>query len=359
MDPLARRRLGLTQVEVTQLGFGGAGLGDLFEVIPEAQAAATLQAAWDAGIRYYDTAPWYGLTQSEHRFGRALYRRPRADFVLSTKVGRTMHAVHHAETYDRGIWSGGLPFQVRFDYSYDGVMRSFEDSLQRLGLPRIDLLVIHDLDIQYHRTDKRVEALLTELHNGGARALAELRAAGRIGGFGAGINELGMIPRYLNLIDVDFFLVALPYTLLDQQVLDSEFPRCAAKGIGFVIGAVFASGILATGAVQGALRLFARNTGDAGEGGAHRGGVCAPRCADCDSGVAIPVGPSFGRLGDSRRSVVRAREAERCRIPSHGSVGALGGAETRRPAAGRRTDAVACGRSKGLPSDQGADTENP
>ena len=101
MDPLARRRLGLTQVEVTQLGFGGAGLGDLFEVIPEAQAAATLEAAWDAGIRYYDTAPWYGLTQSEHRFGRALYRPPRRDFVLSTKVGRTMNAVYHAETYDR------------------------------------------------------------------------------------------------------------------------------------------------------------------------------------------------------------------------------------------------------------------
>ena len=107
MDPHVRRRLGLTQVEVTQLGFGGAGLGDLFEVIPEAQAAATLEAAWDAGIRYYDTAPWYGLTQSEHRFGRALYRQPRRDFVLSTKVGRTMHAVHHAETYDRGFGPAG------------------------------------------------------------------------------------------------------------------------------------------------------------------------------------------------------------------------------------------------------------
>ncbi|HEY1934031.1 MAG TPA: aldo/keto reductase [Acetobacteraceae bacterium] len=257
MDPLARRRLGRTQVEVTQLGFGGAGLGDLFEVIPEAQAAATLQAAWDAGLRYYDTAPWYGLTQSEHRFGRALYRRTRSDFVLSTKVGRTMHAVHHAETYDRGMWSGGLPFRVRFDYSYDGVMRSFEDSLQRLGLPRIDLLLIHDLDLQYHATPARVEALLTELHNGGARALEELRTDGRIGGFGAGINEVGMIPRFLDLIDVDFFLVALPYTLLDQPVLDSEFPRCAEHGIGFVIGAVFASGILATGAVQGARYAYA------------------------------------------------------------------------------------------------------
>src|SRR5580658_2733166 len=226
MDPFARRRLGRTDVHLTQLGFGGAGLGDLFEVIPEHQAAATLQAAWDAGIRYYDTAPWYGLTQSEHRFGRALYRQPRRDFVLSTKVGRTMHAVHHAETHDRGIWAGGLPFRVRFDYSYDGVMRSFDDSLQRLGLSRIDLLLIHDLDTQYHQTHARVKALLTELHNGGARALAELKADGRIGGFGAGINETGMIPRFLDLIDVDFFLVALPYTLLDHQVLDSEFPRC-------------------------------------------------------------------------------------------------------------------------------------
>src|ERR1700728_4210261 len=258
MDPLARRRLGRTQVEVTQLGFGGAGLGDLFEVIPEAQAAATLQAAWDAGIRYYDTAPWYGLTQSEHRFGRALYRQPRRDFVLSTKVGRTMHAVHHAETYDRGMWSGGLPFRVRFDYSYDGVMRSFEDSLQRLGLPRIDLLLIHDLDIAHHASDAKVTAYLTELHDGGFRALVELKQAGLIRGIGAGINELGMMPRFLDLMDIDFFLVALPYTLLDTDVLDSEFPRCVERGVGFVIGAPFASGILATGAAGGARHRFAR-----------------------------------------------------------------------------------------------------
>ncbi len=257
MDPLAHRRLGRTNVELTQLGLGGAGLGDLFEILPDVQASATLQAAWDAGIRYYDTAPWYGLTQSEHRFGRALYRQPRKDFVLSTKVGRTMHAVHHNEAHYRGMWSGGLPFHVRFDYSYDGVMRSFEDSLQRLGLPRVDLLVIHDLDLQYHRTPQRVDAFLTELHNGGARALAELKTAGLIEGFGAGINEHGMIPRFLDLIDVDFFLVALPYTLLDQQVLDSEFPRCAEQGIGFVIGAPFASGILATGSVQGARYAYA------------------------------------------------------------------------------------------------------
>jgi D-threo-aldose 1-dehydrogenase len=252
MDPLARRTLGRTGVQLTQLGFGGAGLGDLFSVLPEAQATATVQAAWDAGIRYFDTAPWYGRGQSEHRIGRVLYQQPRAEFVLSTKVGRTLHPVHKCEAFQRGMWSGGLPFQERFDYSYDGVMRSFEDSLQRLGLTRIDLLLIHDLDMQYHRTEARVSAYMAELFTGGWRALARLKEEGVIRGIGAGINELGMMPRFLQMMPLDFFLVALPYTLLDQDVLDEEFPLCERHGCGFVIGGVFASGILATGAVPGA-----------------------------------------------------------------------------------------------------------
>ncbi|MGD0431082.1 MAG: aldo/keto reductase [Acetobacteraceae bacterium] len=257
MDPLARRELGRTGIEVTQLGFGGAGLGDLFDVVEDTDASATLRAAWDAGIRYYDTSPWYGRGQSEHRFGRALYRRPRAEFVLSTKVGRLFSACRDAESFEHRFWRGGLKFEHRFDYSYDGVMRSFEDSLQRLGLPRIDLLLIHDLDISHHGTKAKVTAYLTELHNGGFRALMELKQAGVIGGIGAGINEVGMMPRFLDLMDVDFFLVAMPYTLLDTDVLDAEFPRCVARGVGFVIGAPFASGILATGAVQGARYRYA------------------------------------------------------------------------------------------------------
>ena len=257
MDPLARRTLGRTGVALTQLGFGSAGLGDLFSVLSEAEATATVAAAWEAGIRYFDTAPWYGRGQAEHRVGRVLYPHPRADFVLSTKVGRTLHAFHDAERFDRGMWAGGLPFEVRFDYSYDGVMRSFEDSLQRLGLPRIDLLVIHDLDLQYHQRGERVQALLHELFTGGWRALSELKRAGLIRGIGAGINERGMIPRFLDLMEIDFFLVALPYTLMEQAVLDAEFPRCAAEGVGIVIGGVFASGILATGAVPGAKHNYA------------------------------------------------------------------------------------------------------
>lgn len=249
---LPTRPLGRTGVELSVLGFGAAPLGELFTTMTDAEAQATLDAAWDAGIRYFDTAPWYGRGQSEHRVGRGLYMRPREKFVLSTKVGRTLHAARDERNFDRGFWKGGLPFPHRFDYSYDGVMRAFEDSQQRLGLPRIDLLLIHDLDFRHHESAARVDAYLTELHNGGFRALNELRDAGLIRGIGAGINERGMMGRFLDLLDLDFFLVAMPYTLLDQDVLDDEFPRCVARGIGFVIGAPFASGILATGAVPGA-----------------------------------------------------------------------------------------------------------
>ncbi|MBX6320212.1 MAG: aldo/keto reductase [Rhodospirillaceae bacterium] len=257
MHPLARRQLGRTGVELTALGFGGAPLGELFVKVSEADAEATLAAAWEAGIRYYDTAPWYGRGQSEHRFGRFLYRQPRRDFVLSTKVGRILKAPRNPEAFETGFWSGGLHFDHVFDYSYDGVMRAFEDSLQRLGLNRIDLLVIHDLDFKHHRTEAAVSAYLTQLHTGGLRALTELRAAGLIKGIGAGINEPGMIPRFLDLFDMDFFLVALPYTLLDQDILDTELPLCEERGVGIVIGAVFSSGITATGAVPGAKYKYA------------------------------------------------------------------------------------------------------
>jgi D-threo-aldose 1-dehydrogenase len=301
MDPLVRRKLGRTNVEITQLGLGGAGLGDLFDVVEDADANATLQAAWDAGIRYYDTSPWYGRGQSEHRFGRALYRRPRSDYVLSTKVGRLFRAVHDAENFAHGFWRGGLKFQHRFDYSYEGVMRSFEDSLQRLGLPRIDLLLIHDLDIGHHVTDAKVTAYLTELHNGGLRALTELKQAGPIGGIGAGINEVGIIPRFLDLMDIDFFLVAMPYTLLDTDVLDSEFPRCAARGVGVCHWRHVRLGHPRhrCGAWC-ALSLRWRDAGNPDQGETDRGGVRPPQRAAFGCRAAIPARPSRGGGGDSR-----------------------------------------------------------
>ncbi|MEZ4733608.1 MAG: aldo/keto reductase [Caldilineaceae bacterium] len=211
----------------------------------------------DAGVRYFDTAPYYGYTKSEHRVGYFLRQQPRQDFVLSTKVGRVFKATRNLATFDKGSWVGGLPFEFDVDFSYDGIMRSFEDSLQRLGLPSIDLLVIHDLDFYFHKTEARVNAYLNQLFTSGWRALDELRRYGLVKGVGAGINELGMIPRFLDLVDLDFFLVAYGYNLLTQAMLAEEFPRCAERNISIIIGAVFASGILATGAVPGARYFYA------------------------------------------------------------------------------------------------------
>ena len=250
-DLLARRRLGRTGVEVTALGFGGATIG-IDPSVSEAQAQATLQAAWDAGVRYFDTAPWYGRGLSELRIGHLLRTLPRDEFVLSTKVGRILRAPAYPHAPDPRTQPGGLPFEVRFDYSRDGILRAYEDSLQRLGLVRIDVALVHDLDLGYHAPPARWDALMGQLITGGWQALADLRAAGLLRGIGVGINPLGMIPRFLELFDPDFFLLAGRYTLLEQEALAAELPACVERGVGIVIGAVFNSGIGATGPVPGA-----------------------------------------------------------------------------------------------------------
>jgi D-threo-aldose 1-dehydrogenase len=260
MDPFQRRKLGRSNVMLPQFGFGGAPLGDLFVKVSEADASATLDAAWNAGVRYYDTAPWYGRGQSEHRIGRALYDRPRKDVVLSTKVGRVLRAPPNPDTFDRGIWAGGLSFDVKWDYSYDGIMRAYEDSLQRLGMTRIDILIIHDLDWWHHKTDAKVGAYLAQLGASGFRALEELKAAGLIGAIGAGVNELRTIPAFLDMVDLDFFMLALRYTLGEQDTLDRELPMCAERGVGFIVAGVFSSGLYATGPVPGAKYNYADAT---------------------------------------------------------------------------------------------------
>jgi D-threo-aldose 1-dehydrogenase len=234
---IPKRKIGRTETTITELGFGSAGLGDLFDLLSEEQAQQTLQAAWDAGIRYYDTAPFYGYGKSEHRLGHFLRQQPRNDFVVSTKVGRVLKPTRNHETFDGGFWRGGLPFDFVWDYSYDGIMRSYEDSLQRLSLSCIDLLLIHDLDFGNFPTESLLNAHLHELATSGWRALDELRSTGAIKAVGAGINISGMIPRLLDVVDLDMFLVAMPYTLLDQSVLEEEFPRCAERDVGIVIGA--------------------------------------------------------------------------------------------------------------------------
>ena len=256
---LPTSEIGKTGVTVTQLGFGGAPLGELFERVTGKQSTETLQAAWDAGIRYYDTAPFYGHGKSEHRTGHFLQDQPRADFALSTKIGRVLTAAK-GEDFTSEFWNHPLPFDFYYDYSYDGVMRSFEQSLHRLGVNRVDLLMIHDLDIWFNQKETRITAWLNQLFTSGWRALEELKADGRIRGIGAGINETGMIPRFADYVDLDCAIVAMPYNLLDQETLDGEFPMCEESGVGIIVGAPFASGILATGAKEGAYYKYAPAT---------------------------------------------------------------------------------------------------
>ncbi len=251
--PIGVRRLGRTGVSVGEIGLGTAPLGDLFDKVCDEEAAELIAAAWDGGVRYYDTSPWYGRGQAEHRLGRALYRRAREDYVLSTKIGRLLKRPLKPGPFERGQWIGGLDFETVFDYGYDGVMRSFEDSLQRLGINRVYLLLVHDLDSFSHRHQAAVDAYFNQLTVSGWRALAELRDSGAIKGIGAGLNTTGSIPRFLDAFDMDFFLLAMRYTLLETDVLDGEFPRCAERGVGIVIGGGYNSGILATGAVPGAM----------------------------------------------------------------------------------------------------------
>jgi D-threo-aldose 1-dehydrogenase len=254
MNPFALRKLGTSNVRLPQLGFGGAPVGNLFGAVSDADATATLDAAWDAGIRFYDTSPFYGRTLSEHRIGRALRSKPPGESIISTKVGRVFTPPADPVEFAarQRNWPHGLHFEYRHDYTYDGVMRSYEDSLQRLGMNRVDILVIHDLDLVSLGSESLVDEHFDEVATGGIRALNELKANGLIGAIGAGVNRIGTIPRFLDLMDLDFFLVASPYTLADQSVLDEEFPRCERRGIGFVIGQVYASGILATGPMPGA-----------------------------------------------------------------------------------------------------------
>jgi len=267
MDPFALRKLGNTEVRPPQLGFGGAPVGNLFDAISDAESEATLNSAWGAGVRFYDTSPFYGRTLSEHRIGQVLRRQKRSEVILSTKVGRLFHPPADPEEFARRDrnWPHGLHFEYRHDYTYEGVMRSYEDSLQRLGMNRIDLLIIHDLDFVSLGSEELVTAHLGSLATSGINALNDLKARGLIGAIGAGVNRLGTIPRFLDLMNLDFFLVASPYTLAEQPALDEEFPLCERRGVGIVIGQVFASGILATGPVPGARYDYREPTAEQAE----------------------------------------------------------------------------------------------
>lgn len=242
---LPHRHIGQTPLRVPVFGYGTAHLGELYALVPEAQSQATLDGAWEAGVRFYDTAPWYGRGLAEHRLGAFLRTKPRDGFQVITKVGRTLHRPTDPTTFDRSPWVGGLRFQVHFDYSYDGIMRSYEQALQRIALDTVDALVIHDLDTGVHGDMQAT--YVDQLVSSGINALEELKKAGDIKAFGMGINNNEALETVAPLIQLDFCLVAMPYTLLDHGSLHRGMAALQARGVSVVIGAPFASGILVTG----------------------------------------------------------------------------------------------------------------
>jgi D-threo-aldose 1-dehydrogenase len=241
-----RRRIGRTSIEVTALGLGCAGLGGLYSDVSESEARAAIDAAWEAGIRLFDTAPFYGYTKSEHYVGSALRERPRDAFILSTKAGRLMQPRRDANARaSREGWVQPLPFEPVYDYTHDGILRSFEDSLQRLGLARIDILLVHDIGTFTH--GERNAHYWRQLSEGGFKALDELRAAGAVRAVGLGVNEAAAIEDAMREFDLDCALVAGRYTLIEQATLDTLLPECERRGVSILIGGAFNSGILAHG----------------------------------------------------------------------------------------------------------------
>jgi D-threo-aldose 1-dehydrogenase len=245
---ISRRSLGRSGLEVTQAGLGAASLGNFYRIVSNAESDALLETAWQRGVRYFDTAPFYGRGRAERRLGRFLETKPRDSFVLSTKVGRLLVPAPQGAEED-GIFLNPPPFNSRYDYTYEGVMRSFEMSLQRLGLARIDILLAHDIGMMLHADDAARQLRLFK--EGGLRALEELRARGDIRAYGLGVNEVEACFDCLDYGNPDLFLLAGRLTLLEQGA-QPLLERCRQRGVGIVAGGIFNSGILATGPVPGA-----------------------------------------------------------------------------------------------------------
>ena len=252
MNPTSKRILSKKSgVQVTILGLGGAPLGDLYTVLGHREAIQTVEAAYDAGLTLFDTSPFYGHGLSEHRFGEALRSKPRTSYVLATKVGRYLIPPGD-QPLDRTSFVGGLDFNHIFDYSREGTLRSIDQSMARLGISTIDCLIIHDVDVWTHGNRAAYHERFKEAMSGSYPVLAELRSQGVIKAVGVGLNEVDCCMDFAVAGDFDFFLLAGRYTLLEQGALTDFLPLCLEKNIGIMLGGPYNSGILATGAVEGA-----------------------------------------------------------------------------------------------------------
>ena len=246
MATLKRRKIGKTKLEVTELGLGGAPMGGFRANISDAEAVKLTDAAYDAGVRYFDTSPFYGYGRSELRMGAALREKPRESYLLSTKIGRILHAMKPGEKPPADFRDGGLPgFAPVFDYTYDGVMRSLEHSHHRLGIARIDIVLVHDVDFWTIKDRAILDQRFKTVMDSGFKALDELRKAGVIGAIGVGINESDASLRFIQAGDFDCMLLAGRYTLLEQGALKEFLPECEKRHVSVILGGPYNSGILA------------------------------------------------------------------------------------------------------------------
>lgn len=252
IDTKTWQRGNLGPISFSKLGMGTAPLGNLYRAITEEEAHETLEAMWDGGCRYYDTAPLYGLGLAETRVNRFLRGKPRDEYILSSKVGRLLEVSPPENRTGIGKFFDVPNRRQMFDYSYDGVMRSIELSLERIGVDSIDVLFCHDLDIFNQGSREVMEARMEDFLASGIRAMVSLRDQGVVKAIGAGVNENEAAQIMVERSDMDVILLAGRYTLLEQTALDSFLPLCEKRGVGIVVGGPYNSGILATGPVQGA-----------------------------------------------------------------------------------------------------------
>jgi aryl-alcohol dehydrogenase-like predicted oxidoreductase len=298
--PFKTRKLGRADVRVSELGLGTAPLGELFERVDDAEAAALIAGAWAGGVRYFDTSPWYGRGLAEHSLGRALFEgRERTTWCPPRSAAFCAAPFGPGAIHDQ--WLAGLEFQTVFDYGYDGVMRSFEDSLQRLGINSVDVLLIHDLDPWDHNPPA-LDAYFGQLKTGGWKALSELREAGIIKGIGAGFNSKESIPRYLDLFDIDFFLLAMRYAARTGRARKRVSPvRRARRRHNHRRRLQFRDPGDRRRSGRD-VQLRAGGAGHSGAGRQDRARLRAPQCAARGGGVAVSAWPSDRGVDHPRRN---------------------------------------------------------
>ncbi|WP_409526035.1 aldo/keto reductase [Nitrincola sp. MINF-07-Sa-05] len=241
------RTIDISGTPICELGFGAAGIGNLYRPMESAMALDVVADAWRQGVRYFDTAPHYGAGLSERRLGLALQELPREAQLLSTKVGRVLEPLPSNVPVDGEGFVQAAPFARRYDYSYDGVMRSFEDSLQRLGVGRIDILLMHDIGRLTHGDQHELQ--FRTAMDSGYRAMAELREQGLVKAIGLGVNEWQVCDEAMNHGDFDCFMVANCFTLLENSITDTFTERCRHERVSLIVAAPFNSGVLAKGSV--------------------------------------------------------------------------------------------------------------